>query len=313
MVSEPTRAPARVTLNDVAMAAGVDRSVVSRVITGDPRLNVRPQTRQRVQETVRRLGYRPNVAARSLRTSRAFMFGVFVADRADPLGARITDGAEPAAAALGCGLLTGSLRRLGAGRYRELLGQGRVDGVVLAGEPDPAVLAALASAGVPWIGAGVGWTTMEGASGAARRVRLDEEPAAALAVGHLTGLGHRRIARLSATCAAEAAGELRRRWTAEAPTAVLADSRACVGVLHAAHADGIAVPGELSVVGLPELPPAAHLAPGLTAVRMPVADLGRRAIELLVERAPDEDIDEVVEGSGELIERASTGPAPPRR
>jgi LacI family transcriptional regulator len=262
---------------------------------------------------VLRLGYRPNVAARSLRTSRAFMFGLFVADRADPLGARIADGAEPAAAALGCGLLTGILHRLAAGHYRELLGQGRVDGVVLTGAPDPAVLAALAAAGVPWISAGVGWTTEHGPSGGARRVRLAEEPAAALAVRHLTELGHRRIARLSATCAAEAAAELRRRWATEAPTAVLADSRACVGVLHAAHVDGIAVPAELSVVGLPELPPAAHLAPGLTAVRMPLADLGRRAIELLAERAPDEDIDEVVDESGDLVERASTGPAPPRR
>jgi LacI family transcriptional regulator len=313
MVSEPARAAARVTLNDVAMAAGVDRSVVSRVINGDPRLNVRPQTRQRVEETVRRLGYRPNVAARSLRTARAFTFGLFVADRADPLDARIADGAEPAAAALGCGLVTGTLRRLGAGHYRELLGQGRVDGAVLTAAPDPAVLAALAAAGVPWISAGIGGTTADEASGGARRVRLDGERAAALAVGLLTGLGHRQIARLHATSAAEAAGELRRRWPAEAPTAVLADSRACVGALHAAHADGIAVPDELSVVGLPELPPAAHLAPSLTAVRMPVTDLGRRAIELLAERAPDEDIDEVIDGPAELIERASTGPAPPRR
>ena len=56
--------PRRVTMKDVAAAAGVDASLVSRLLSGDEALSVRPETEQRVMDAVQRLGYRRNPAAR---------------------------------------------------------------------------------------------------------------------------------------------------------------------------------------------------------------------------------------------------------
>src|SRR4030081_1950564 len=109
----------KVTLTDVAALAGVDRSVVSRVINDDPNLNIRPQTRQRVLDTIKKLDYRPNAAARSLRTARAYMFLLFIPDFANPVYAEIIKGAEMAAAKLGYGLIPASSAgvRLGRDHY----------------------------------------------------------------------------------------------------------------------------------------------------------------------------------------------------
>lgn len=334
--------PAKVTLNDVAMLAGVDRSVVSRVINNDPKLNVRPETRQRVRDTIEKLGYRPNVAARSLRTARAYMFGLLIPDFADPVCAEIIKGTEQAARQLGRGLMTASTDgvRLGLEHYLNLLGQGRVDGVLFAGEVSGRELAQLRAAQVPYV------LVNRLPADSRRYVVVDDERAAQLAIEHLVSLGHRRIGHLAGpersdpgrrrhagyltaiahaglpvhpelvvpgddTAAGGAAALRRLMSTAEPPTALLvADVGSAVGALHAAHALGLSVPRDLSLVTLHDMPLASHLVPPLTTVRMPLRELGRRALELLARRGPEDVIAEVVAEPVELVERAST--APPR-
>ncbi|HEY2205142.1 MAG TPA: LacI family DNA-binding transcriptional regulator [Pseudonocardia sp.] len=331
---------ARVTLNDVAVAAGVDRSVVSRVINDDPRLHVRPQTRQRVRDTIQRLGYRPNAAARSLRTARTYMFGLLVPDFTNPVFAEIIKGAEVTAGQLGYGLMTASSDgvRRGLEQYLDLLGQGRVDGLLFAGEDAGHELAQLRSSLVPWV------LVNRRVPGSLRHVLLDDERAGRLAVEHLVELGHRRIGHLAGptgadtarrrrdgylTAMADAALPVADGWIQHAdytpadgarslrtlldhpepPTAVfVANIAPAVGALHAAYARGVPVPGSLSVVAVHDMPLASHLVPALTTVRMPLEELGRRAVELLAQRGPDDDIAEVVTDPVELVVRDSTGP-----
>jgi LacI family transcriptional regulator len=97
----------------------------------------------------------------------------------------------------------------------------------------------------------------------------------------------------------------------EPPTAVfVANVASAVGVLHAAHARGLSVPRDLSVIAVHDMPLAGHLVPALTTVRMPLEELGRRALELLASRRPEEDITEVVTDPAEVVVRESTAPPP---
>lgn len=335
----------KVTLNDVALQAGVDRSVVSRVINDDPKLNVRPETRRRVKDIIEKLGYRPNAAARSLRTNRAYMFGLLIPDFANPVYAEIIKGAEAAAGALGYGLMTASSAgvRLGLSHYLDLLGQGRVDGLLFAGEESGHELAQLRTAEVPWV------LVNRTLAGSQRYVVLDDERGSRLAVDYLVSLGHRRIAHLAGPDGADT-GRRRRAGYLTAmheagltvedgfvvhadytpaggavalerllsdprpPTAVfVANVASAVGALHTAHAHGVSVPSELSMVAVHDMPLASHLVPGLTTVRMPLEELGRRALELLARRGPEEAITEVVTDPVELVIRQSvtTPPAEP--
>jgi LacI family transcriptional regulator len=337
--AKPAR-PVKVTLNDVALLAGVDRSVVSRVVNDDPRLNVRPETRKRVRETIEKLGYRPNAAARSLRTARAYMFGLLIPDFANPVYAEIIKGAEQAAGTLGYGLMTASSAgvRLGLAHYLDLLGQGRVDGLLFAGEESGHELAQLRTSQVPWV------LVNRTLAGSHRYVILDDERGSELAVEHLVELGHRRIAHLAGPAGADTGrrrldGYLAAMHAADLPvgphsvehadytpaggavaldrlltgptppTAVfVANVASAVGALHAVHARGLSVPADLSVVAIHDIPLASHLVPALTTVRMPLEELGRRALQLLAQHGPDDSITEVVTEPVELVVRGSTAP-----
>ncbi|MBK1783943.1 LacI family DNA-binding transcriptional regulator [Prauserella cavernicola] len=343
MPSRPSRErAAKVTLNDVAMVAGVDRSVVSRVINGDPNLSVRQETRQRVLDAIDRLGYRPNAAARSLRTARAYMFGLVIPDFANPVYAEIIKGAERAAGNLGYGLMTASSGgvQLGLAHHLALLGQGRVDGLLFAGEETGHELEQLRTSAVPWL------LVNRRIEGSRRYVVLDDERGSGLAVEHMVALGHRRIAHLAGPEGADTARRRRAGYTAamtEAglnpdprhvvhadytsdggaaamtallrieprPTAVVvANVASAVGALHTLHEAGLSVPGDLSVIAIHDMPLAGHLVPALTTVRMPLGRLGERALELLATSNLTDDITEVVTEPVDVVVRAST--APPR-
>src|SRR5262245_6607274 len=92
--SDADEAPRPTRLKDVAEAAGVDASVVSRILTGDRELSVRPETRRRVLETAARLSYRPNRAARTLKTTRTMAIGMIVPELDNVAYATIAQGAR---------------------------------------------------------------------------------------------------------------------------------------------------------------------------------------------------------------------------
>lgn len=334
----------RSTIADVAALAGVDRAVVSRVINNDSGLSIRDSTRQRVLDAIAMLNYRPNAAARSLRTARTRTLGLLIPDFANPVYAEIVKGAERAAADVGSVLVAGSADGVGttAATYLELLGHGRIDGLLVAtGGLPQAQQDELARLHLPWL--------LINRRGRERRryVILDDELAAALAVDHLISLGHRRIAHITGPRGADTAQRRRTGYTktlrragisadpaltisadytpdggADAmhtllqtqhtPTAVfVANVASAIGALHAAHELSLRVPDDISVVAVHDFPLAARLVPPLTTVRMPLDQLGQRAVQLLLRTPGDAEIREVVREPIDLVVRESTG-APPK-
>jgi LacI family transcriptional regulator len=331
-----------VTLADVASLAGVDRSVVSRVMNNDTALSIREETRDRVLSAIRELDYRPNAAARSLRTSRARTIGLFIPDFANPVYAQVIAGAEAAAAEVGCVLVTGTdeaVENMDAG-YVDLLGTGRVDGVLLAGGTVSAdERQRFEAAGVPYL------LLNRRGRDSHRFVVLDDAKAAQMAVAHLVELGHTSIGFVGGPPGADTAQRRQAGYLAALrsaglepderlqtnadytpaggyralgqlvtgparPTAVLvANVASAIGVLKAAQRHGLDVPGDLSVVAVHDLPLAEFLMPALTTVSMPLRELGERAVRLLLETPAQAPIEEQVSRPMTLVVRESTAPA----
>jgi LacI family transcriptional regulator len=333
--------PARVRLADVAAGAGVDRSIVSRILNDEAGLRVRDDTRARVLQVAKQLGYRPNTAARSLRTAQAGAVGLLVPDFRDPLYAEIIRGAEEAAGAHGHVVLTASSEgeKATLRRHLERISNGRVDGLVFAGSKVELTTTEMEGFQLPWL-------LLNRRTPRARRfVILDDVAAADAAVTHLIELGHQRIAYVTGPSWADTAtrrrmgyeqalaragievdeglvtvseyaleagsravGEvLAKRGRGARATAIFADSWTIgAGVIHGLYAAGVRCPDEMSVVTIHDVPTSSHLCPPLTSVRMPMRELGRRGIELLLSTAPDEPIRETMPGGFELVVREST-------
>jgi LacI family transcriptional regulator len=338
----PAGRPAR--LADVAQAAGVGTSIVSRVLNGDPTVSIRPQTRERILAAARELSYRPNAFARGLKLARTMTVGLVIPNLAYPVNAEIIRGAERRAAAAGyVVLLADSEEFLQAGEaFERLLRERRVDGLLIASaSTHEAVVRELARESLPFV------LVNRRVPNVGPSVTVDDARGMRLGVEHLIGLGHRRIAHIAGPADAdtarrrlagfrEAMAQARLRlpsaFLTEAsfdeeggflamerllaqrprPTAVAIWSLgAAVGALAAARRSGVAVPGELSVVGFHDAPIAEYLDPPLTTVRMPLREMAERGVDCLlalVDGKPAESL--VVRTAPDLVLRASTGPPP---
>lgn len=307
MADERRRAPS---IHDVAALAGVSYQTVSRVLNDAPR--IRPVTAERVQAAIRELGYRPNRAARALVTRRSRTIGVLLTARAlhGPFSSYLA--IVDAAAERGYGTTTTPAPAGDAVDPTEavglLLNQG-VDGIVAIAPQDSARSA------LSGLGARVPLITLQGGPDEVHDFGFDQREGAVAAVEHLIELGHRRIAHVPGPRGWAEAEERERGyraatarhglealvtrpgdWTAEsghrigrdlleadAPTAVFAaNDETAAGVMAAARELGLALPDDLSVVGVDDVPLARYLDPPLTTVRQDFAVLGRRALDVLV-------------------------------
>jgi LacI family transcriptional regulator len=339
----------RVTQADVARRAGVSISVVSRELNGDPALRARPETRQRIHDAVKELGYTPSHAARSLRLSQAFAVAVLVPDLNSPIYDPLIRGIDEMAEELGYHVLMSRTEHLtpGADFLRRLAGEGRVDGFLVQrrDETDLRDFAPLADAGGrPVIIINSRWSRRGS-------VVHDDVTAGRIATQHLLDLGHRDIALIggdthSHTAKAREQGflqaihgagmrrrsawDLHRHYEPEAgrlamrelctatrrrPTAVVvANIHAAIGALQGAFEVGLKVPEQLSLVAIHDWWVTDYLRPKLTAVRLPQYQLGQEAMRLLHLRLSGEPADDrtITDPPPQLIERQSTAP-PPRR
>ncbi len=312
---------------DVARSAGVSVATVSHVLN-DTR-PVLPHTRQAVLDAVEELGYTPNTLARSLVTSRTRSIGLAVSAISNPYFTEILQGVEARALEHGYSLLIADPHD-DPGHERkvvQLLHERRVDGMIVAPSADPrALLAYLGRHRVPAVLLDRVVDVPEGEAAP----RLDQicaestEPTARL-VGHLAGLGHRRIGlvagrpglsttreritgyrhglaaaglpfdeRLLVHGDSEAAGGERAASDllslAVPPTAlVTANNAMTIGALRALRDRGLSVPGDLALCCFDDFAWADLFSPRLTAVAQPSRDLGAQAVRLLLERlaAPD--------------------------
>ena len=307
-----------VTMRDIASAAGVSMSTVSRVLNDAPsRVPITPVTRDRVVREATRLGFRPNPFARALRGAPTKLLGAIVRDFGDPFFAWAIEALAMEATAHGYNLLFGHSQG-----YREdglalpaVLAPWHCDAVLVLGEisGQPWLIEGLRGVREPvvamWQGQSPTWFPT---------VDVDDRRGVALGLEHLVELGHERIAFVSARLPGDnpdreqsyvdfmaerfggvpdgylqrcenslAGGEralkslLRLPVT---PTAVAcANDVAAVGVLHGAHSRGVPVPDALSVVGYDDLMFAAYTIPALTTLRMPTAEIVREGVRMAME------------------------------
>ncbi len=334
------------TLAEIARRAGVSVSVASRVLTGDPNLRTRPETRDRVVLAAKELNYTANYAGRALRLARSRALALIVPDVSTPLFADLLAGAADAAAAQDHTLLLGRSDRMTAGGdlVRRLVGEGRVDGFVLQRSDD------LSDRALESLVANDARIVLVASRTAHRRgsVVLDDVAGGRLATEHLLSLGHRRIALIGGvepsdiarrreqgyTDALHGAGlKKREAWvrrlgyspdaaaraasslmsTSPPPTGVVvANVNGAIGALTALRLGGADIPGDVSVVAIHDQWMAAHTWPPLTTVKMAFYEVGSEAVRLLLARlagGPPEDI-VVTDPPPRLVVRGSTAPPP---
>jgi DNA-binding LacI/PurR family transcriptional regulator len=321
---------------DVAKLAGVSLQTVSRVINDSP--HVRADTRERVQEAMRKLEYRPNPVARALVTGRSRTLGVVSFDTTLHGPASTLFGIERAAHEADYFVSIVSLRSLASSSVvsavERLRDQG-VDGILVIAPQESATSALLhLPEDVPVVAAEAG------PDDSVPLVAVDQVQGAVLATTHLLELGHRTVWHISGPVdwleaqdrmrgwrtTLEAAGAptppvLHGDWSARSGhelgrelaanpdvTAVfVANDQMALGLLRALHEAGRRIPGDISVVGFDDIPEAAYFTPPLTTVRQNFNEMGRRSLLLLLEQIESgvrEPRRETV--PPELIVRAST-------
>jgi LacI family transcriptional regulator len=281
------------TIGDVARHAGVSKSTVSNVVRRADVVSA--QTRERVEDAIRDLGYRPNGVARALRRRATRVIGAVVPDQRNPFYAQLALGAERQARHEGFGLLivnTGCDPETESSQIAALL-ERRVDAILVAGLCAGSSAAEhIADRGVPVVLGG--FRTEAGARVGV--VDVDEEGALDTLVGHLQGLGPTRLAFARGTLG-EAGGERRERAFVRAierrglsrvelgddPTAVVAhDDTIAIEQIDRLERAGRRVPRDVSVVGFDDIPLSSHQRIALTTVRTDAVALGARAVELLI-------------------------------
>ena len=329
------------TIQDVAREAGVGVGTVSRVLAGG-RL-VSPGARARVEDAMRRLGYRANPIARALRRGRTQTLEVVVPLFTPYFFIEVLRGIEAALGPTDYALVIRTVERA-ADRDRAFLdpgAAGRAEGVVIVSlAPTRALVRRLRAGRRPAV-------LVDCSDRRLPSVTVDHEAGARTAVNHLLRLGHRRVAfidhaddpldpaspsaRVAGYRAAMAEAGIEPRpdyqrvaaFTPEAgaaaadallalrepPTAVFVGSDTqALGVLDAARARARDVPGDLAVVGYNDVELAPYL--GLTTVRVPMREMGRRAVGLLLAAIADPSAPaEHVRLPVELVVRRSCGAA----
>lgn len=338
------RGPRRVRLVDVATKAGVTKSVASRVLTSDSTLNVRPETRERVLEAARVLGYRAHAGARALAGAEARALALLVPDLSNPVYTRIIRGAYRRARQQGyVVLLAEDMADEGPDEvFAELVESGRVDGLLIASaRPGHTLLSSGRLQELPHV-----FVNRE-VSGSGHNVTMDLAKASATAVGHLYGLGHRRIGLVSGPLElspaqarergfVEAMNELgldssiieREPFTEEGGanaagrlldshrdiTAIYASTLPqAVGALHGMRRRGCRVPDDVSLIAYDDLPLADYLDPPITTVAMPLIELGAAAVDSVVAQLRGEPAhDTLVQTHPKVVERLSVKRRPVR-
>ena len=333
----------KVSMRDVAKAADVAMSTVSRVISGHP--DVSPQMYERVQAVVARLGYEPHFLAQSLRRGATLSVGFSVSDIANPVIAHYARGAESVLRAAGYSLLVMSAENdpaLDVAHIRFLQSR-RVDGLLLlvASERRRATIETLAQLQIPLVVMDRDMPKRLRASA----VLCDHRAGMAAAVGHLLDLGHRRIALISwsldmrpgrerlaglqeayATRGLEdssipvlgpftsdegeqATGEL--LDGPDPPTAIIAGTNhLMIGCLRALARRNLRLGSDLAFVACDDSPLAELFTPPIAVVTRDHSTIGHTAAELLLRRLNGQNEPQTIVLPTSFIPRASCCPPP---
>ncbi|HET6440283.1 MAG TPA: LacI family DNA-binding transcriptional regulator [Anaeromyxobacter sp.] len=333
----PAGGPA--TLVQVAQAARVSPSTVSRILNGTAR--VTEKKRRAVEAVIARLGFHPNPMARGLRQGRRMTIGIVALSVESPFFGAIFRGIADALAGSEFAplILSGSPDPAEEAQRIALLLSRRVDGViaVTCRVPDEQLIRLAGTAPIVVCGRAL-------CHGKVFGIKLDNVLAGLLAVRHLIGLGHRRILHLEGPPdhldAAERLEGYRRAldearvpfdpalvvragfYSEDGLGAVgrVLDTRRRFSAIFAANDEcaygarlglfqrGLRVPEDVSLVGVDDLPVSRYTTPPLTTVRQPLEDVGRRAVGSLLDLLHGRDPSTAGIPQVELVIRGTTAP-----
>jgi LacI family transcriptional regulator len=307
----PTKAT--VTIRDVAEAAGVSVSTVSRVLNDKD--DVAPETYRKVQRVIEELSYTRSLAAKSMRSRRMNVIGLVAPDVGDPFMVQVVKGVNQAIAELDYDLIVytgGEFRRESSAdrerRFVSLLGGGITDGVIVV---TPAAISFPTVSPVVVVDPNV-------ETHGCPAVIATNRDGALTAVEYLISLGHRRIGFISGRPELQSAarrlqgyqdglarvgipldpdliqtGDYSRQMgfacaqcllnLPDPPTAIFASNdQSATGAIKAIHEAGLRVPDDVSVVGFDNVPEVAYNHPGLTTVDQSIDKMGYIAAEMLI-------------------------------
>lgn len=306
----------KVTIKDVAKASGLALSTVSNALSG--KQYVRDETRELVNETARRLGYRASAVARALRMQRSFTIGVLIADVANPSSADFVRGVEDVVTREKCTMLLCNTdedeeRQI---LHMQTLHDRQVDGMVLISQHcDSPRVRALLNSGTPYV-----LVQRRSANWKDDYVGSDNREGLAEAIRHAHALGHRRVGFVTGPLESSSARErletfrqeslrlrlsqsksmiFEGRYTFDSgmeaghyfiglknrPTCILASSDMnALGLMQVALDQGLRIPGDLSVIGLDDIVLANLKSINLTTIQLQKRDMGAAAAELLMKR-----------------------------
>ncbi|MCI3922941.1 LacI family transcriptional regulator [Paenibacillus sp. TRM 82003] len=305
----------KATIYDVARAAGVSIATVSNVINGKGRVSQKRS--EHIFEIMERLNYQPSAIASALVGKKTFTLGLLFPDISNPFFAELARAIEDEAHHTGYSVIMCSTDNKDerVRRYLSLLEQKRVDGIVIGtGVEHTELLTRLQEKSIPFV-----LVARENAALASDTVVTDDYIGGRAAAEHLAALGHRRIAILSESLKVSSSRErIRgfkqglsernvpfedehivicefsveegRRGTRELlrrpgrPTALFCcNDLLAIGAMQAAKQLGLKVPGDLSIVGFDDTVLATVTDPPLTTVAQPIGQMGKQAINLLID------------------------------
>jgi LacI family transcriptional regulator len=343
-------APGTVKLSDVAERAGVHPATVSRALSERTRHMVNAATAERVLAAASELGYTPNPIARSLKTNRSFTVAVLLPDLTNPLFPPMVRGIEDGLAEAGFTALIANTdnhpdRALAA---LETMRIRQADGCIAATATRDDGLLADAAGEMPMV-----LINRRVLNHAIPAVVADDRSGVRQAVEHLAALGHERIAHVAGPQWLSTGADRHQAFVqalrgvgldpdpelirfgegfteeqgalslhgllesgADFSALVAGNDLMALGCYDALVERGLSCPDDVSVVGFNDMPFADKFNPPLTTVRIPHYEMGRRAAALLLERLASEDGDAPSDDivlPVELVQRASTAPAPSRR
>lgn len=307
-----------VTIRELADHAGVSIKTVSRVVNNDP--TVKERNRKRVQDAITHFGYRPNIAARMLRSARSFLVALIYENPDSPNLGRIQAGILQRCRAAGYHLIIEHIDSKDPDRIEkvaDLIIQSAIEGAILLtpASEDVAVQQLFREQQKPFVA-----ITPAPSPGVSSSVGMDDCLAAKQATMELARLGHRRIAFIKnpethptsqlrfdgyrqgleasnlvfdpnlvgqADFTVVSGSEAAQRLLAlpQRPTAIFAgNDDLAIGAMLKAEQLGVNVPQDLSVLGFDDTSAAALVKPTLSSVRQPVSEMAETAASQLLEQ-----------------------------
>ncbi len=305
------------TMKEIADLAGVSQATVSRVLSGSSAVS--PRTRQAVMEIVLKHDYQPNYAAQNLVRNQSFLIGLILPDISNPFFGEIVRQVEREASRNGYSIIIcnsdGDINRERS--QLQTLKARQVDGVlVVPSAPDSPILTTLHNSGIHTV-------VVTQPHAAFDSVYVSHTAGGRSVAQHLLGLGHTKVLLVGDSetenekiigfrqVFAEKGIALQREsflnigaWTHDmtkqayqaaleyfrthergyVTAAFAVNDMAAFGIQHALRDLGYAIPGEVALIGFDDTFLAQGVSPALSSVAQPVEEIGRRAIEMLLER-----------------------------